>query len=168
MMKKNVYKKMYISTMKRILMVCLGNICRSPVAEGIMKDKAKKYKLDIVVASAGTSGFHEGEAPDKRSTLNALEHGVDIRSQKSRPLRKDDFERFDLIFTMDESNFTNALNIGDKKHHSKVKMILNEVHPNSNKPVPDPYFGNDGFEEVFQLLDEACEIIALKLKNNEY
>ena len=69
---------------------------------------------------------------------------------------------------MDESNFTNALNIGDKKHHSKVKMILNEVHPNSNEPVPDPYFGNDGFEEVFQLLDEACEIIALKLKNNEY
>lgn len=154
--------------MKRILMVCLGNICRSPVAEGIMKDKAKKHKLDIVVASAGTSGFHEGEAPDKRSTLNALQHGIDIRSQKSRPLRKDDFERFDLIFTMDESNHINALLLSHKDHHHKVRMILNESYPNSNKPVPDPYFGNDGFEEVFQLLDEACEKIALKIKNNEY
>lgn len=159
---------MYISHMKRILMVCLGNICRSPVAEGVMKEKAKKHKLDIVVASAGTSGFHEGEAPDKRSTLNAAEHGVDIRNQKSRPLRKDDFERFDLIFTMDESNYHNALAIGDKKNHHKVRMIMNEVHPNSNQSVPDPYFGNDGFEDVFQMLDEACEKIALKLKNDEY
>ncbi len=154
--------------MKRILMVCLGNICRSPVAEGVMKDKAKKHKLDIVVASAGTSGWHEGEAPDKRSKLNALEHGVDIRNQRSRPLRKDDFERFDLIFTMDESNYENALALCDPKYAHKVKMILNEVNPGSNKSVPDPYYTTDGFEEVFQLLDEACEKIALKLKNDEY
>lgn len=149
-------------------MVCLGNICRSPVAEGVMKHHAQKHKLDVMVASAGTSGWHEGEAPDKRSALNALEHGVDIRKQKSRPVRKDDFERFDLIFAMDHSNYENLLALADVTHHHKIKMILNESHPGKNLPVPDPYYSTDGFEEVFQLINGACEILAQKIKNNEY
>ena len=149
-------------------MVCLGNICRSPVAEGVMKHKAEKYKLDIRVASAGTSGFHEGERPDKRSSSNAALHSIDITGQRSRPVRKDDFERFDLVFAMDDSNYENLLALADAQHHHKIKMILNESHPGQNLPVPDPYFGNDGFEEVFQLIDGACDVIAKKLKNNEY
>ncbi|MCX6182269.1 MAG: low molecular weight phosphotyrosine protein phosphatase [Bacteroidetes bacterium] len=154
--------------MKKILMVCLGNICRSPVAEGVMKHHAQKQKLEIKVASAGTSGFHEGERPDKRSTSNAMLHGIDITNQRSRPVRKDDFENFDLVFAMDHSNYENLLALADAQYHHKIKMILNESHPGENLPVPDPYFGNDGFEEVFQLINGACEIIAQKLKNNEY
>ncbi len=149
-------------------MVCLGNICRSPVAEGLMKTKAKKYDLDILVASAGTSDWHEGEHPDQRSSANALQHGVDIRNQRSRPIKKDDFDKFDLIFTMDHSNYSNVMDLCPEKHIEKVKMILNESYPEENKAVPDPYYTTDGFEEVFQLLDKACEKIALKIKNNEY
>ncbi len=149
-------------------MVCLGNICRSPVAEGVMKHKAGKHKLELMVASAGTSGFHEGERPDKRSSSNALLHGVDISNQRSRPVRKDDFERFDLVFAMDQAHYEHLLALADKAQHHKIKMILNESHPDKNLPVPDPYYSTDGFEEVFQLIDEACEIIAQKIKNNEY
>lgn len=149
-------------------MVCLGNICRSPVAEGLMKHHVEKHQLNIVVDSAGTSGWHDGEAPDKRSTANALEHGIDIRTQKSRAVRKKDFEEFDLIFAMDQTNHENLLALSDARHHHKIKMILNESHPGKNRSVPDPYYSTDGFEEVFQLINEACEVIAKKLKNNEY
>lgn len=155
-------------SMQKVLMVCLGNICRSPVAEGIMKQKAIDYGIEIFVDSAGTSGWHEGSAPDERSSSNALKHGIDIRSQKSRPFKKEDFEKFDLIFAMDHSNYNNLVNICPVPHLNKVKMILNESHPGKNKAVPDPYYTTDGFEEVFQLLDEACETIAKKIKNNEY
>jgi len=154
--------------MKKILMVCLGNICRSPVAEGLMKLKAKEYNIDVTVDSAGTSGWHEGSAPDERSSSNALKHGIDIRSQKSRPFKKDDFEKFDIIFAMDHSNYNNILAICPSQHLNKVRMILNESMPGKNKAVPDPYYTSDGFEEVFQLLEEACDTIAKKIKNNEY
>lgn len=151
----------------KILMVCLGNICRSPVAEGVMKAKADKYKLNIEVDSAGTSGWHNGEKADARSRKNALENGINISNQISRGVVLSDFERFDLIYAMDESNYDNLMNICPDQYQSKVKMILNEVHPGENLSVPDPYFGNDGFQLVFDLLDEACEVVAKKIKNNE-
>ena len=144
-------------------MVCLGNICRSPVAEGVMKAKAEKHRLNIEVDSAGTSGWHNGEKPDGRSMANAYENGIDISNQRSRKVVLSDFEDFDILYAMDESNYNNLLNMSPERYHSKVKMILNEIHPGENMSVPDPYYGNDGFQLVFDLLDEACEKIACDL-----
>lgn len=144
-------------------MVCLGNICRSPVAEGVMKAKAEKHGLNIEVDSAGTSGWHNGEKPDGRSMANAQENGIDISNQRSRKVVLSDFEEFDILYAMDVSNYNNLLNMSPEKYHSKVKMILNEIHPGENMSVPDPYYGNDGFQLVFDLLDEACEKIAIDL-----
>ena len=133
----------------KILMVCLGNICRSPVAEGVMKSKAEEHGLSITVDSAGTSGWHNGELPDNRSMANAKENGIDISDQRSRRVSLSDFEEFDLLYAMDESNYNNLLNMSPEKYHHKVKMILNEIHPGENMSVPDPYYGNDGFQLVF-------------------
>jgi protein-tyrosine phosphatase len=148
----------------KILMVCLGNICRSPVAEGVMKAKAKEYEIKVNIDSAGTSGWHDGAAPDERSLSNAAENGIDISKQKSRKVVLSDFEVFDILFAMDESNYNNLLNMAPEKYHHKIKMILNEVNAGENRSVPDPYYGNDGFQLVFDLLDEACEKIAKNLK----
>ena len=148
-------------------MVCLGNICRSPVAEGVMKAKVEEHGLDVFVDSAGTSGWHDGELPDNRSMANSKENGIDISDQRSRKVVLSDFEEFDLLYAMDESNYNNLLNMSPEKYHHKVKMILNEVHPGENMSVPDPYYGNDGFQLVYDLLNEACERVAQNLKNNE-
>ena len=148
----------------KVLMVCLGNICRSPVAEGVMKAKAKEHGLNIQVDSAGTSGWHNGELPDSRSMANAKENGVDISNQRSRRVTLSDFEEFDVLYAMDESNYNNLLNMSPEKYHHKVKMILNEVHSGENISVPDPYYGNDGFQLVYDLLNEACDKIANNLK----
>lgn len=145
-------------------MVCLGNICRSPVAEGVMKAKANKHGLNITVDSAGTSGWHNGNLPDNRSMANASENGLDISDQRSRMVELSDFEEFDLLYAMDESNYNNLLNMSPERYHHKVKMILNEIHPGENISVPDPYYGNDGFQLVFDLLNEACEKIAQDMK----
>lgn len=147
----------------KILMVCLGNICRSPVAEGVMKGKAFKYELNIQVDSAGTSGWHDGELPDSRSIANAKENGINISNQRSRKVIPSDFEEFDIIYAMDETNYQNLIHMSPEKHHHKIKMILNEPYPDQNKSVPDPYYGNDGFQLVFDLLNEACEEIAKNL-----
>ena len=145
-------------------MVCLGNICRSPVAEGIMRAKAKEHVLEVEIDSAGTSGWHDGAAPDERSLKNASKNGIDISKQKSRKVVLSDFEVFDFLYAMDESNYNNLLNMASQKYHHKIKMILNEVNAGDNRSVPDPYYGNDGFQLVFDLLDEACEKIAQNLK----
>ena len=145
-------------------MVCLGNICRSPVAEGVMRAKAKEHVLEVEIDSAGTSGWHDGAAPDERSLKNASKNGIDISKQKSRKVVLSDFEVFDFLYAMDESNYNNLLNMASQKYHHKIKMILNEVNAGDNRSVPDPYYGNDGFQLVFDLLDEACEKIAQNLK----
>ena len=145
-------------------MVCLGNICRSPVAEGIMRSKAEEYGLNIEIDSAGTSGWHNGELPDSRSMANAKENGIDISDQGSRKVVLSDFIEFDLLYAMDESNYNNLIHMCPENFQYKVKMILNEVHPAKNISVPDPYYGNDGFQIVFDLLNEACEKIAINLK----
>ncbi|MCO5248494.1 MAG: low molecular weight phosphotyrosine protein phosphatase [Chitinophagales bacterium] len=143
----------------KVLMVCLGNICRSPLAEGILKEKVKQKGLDWKVDSAGTGGWHNGEQPDKRSIRVAKKYGIDIADQISRQVRSIDYEEFDLIFAMDKQNYENLMLLAEKEEKSKIKLILNEVYPNQNKSVPDPYWDDDGFEKVFRMLDEACDKI---------
>jgi protein-tyrosine phosphatase len=147
--------------MKKILMVCLGNICRSPMAEGIMKHHLEASGIEAYVDSAGTSGWHEGEPPDHRATITCRNHGIEISSQRSRPFAVSDFDRFDLIFAMDHENYRNLINMTDVQgDRAKVSMIMNVLHPGSNKAVPDPYFGGDeGFEVVFHMLDSAAQAI---------
>ncbi len=153
----------------KILMVCLGNICRSPMAEGIMRLKIEKYKLDALVDSAGTIANHVGEAPDKRSIANGIKHQVDISKLRARLFRVSDFDVFDYIFVMDRSNYKNVIgmarNQADKK---KVDLIMNELYPRTDIEVPDPYFGaEEGFDKVFYLLDLACENIAQNLEKSK-
>lgn len=139
----------------KVLMVCLGNICRSPLAEGILKKQVQDKGLDWEVDSAGTSGWHIGELPDQRSIATAKEHGIDITEQRSRQLKAVDLEEFDLILAMDTSNYNDIRRLTDTEDSTKVKMILNFAYPKENRSVPDPYY-EGGFEGVFQLLDKAC------------
>jgi len=144
----------------KILMVCLGNICRSPLAEGILQSKSSRHRF--IVDSAGTAAYHIGKAPDARSIQVARNYGIDISKQKARQFTVNDFDRFDHIFAMDNSNYENIIKLSRSiTDHSKVKLILNESEPQKNKNVPDPYYGGDeGFEKVYHLLDEACNFIA--------
>lgn len=141
--------------MTKILMVCLGNICRSPLAEGILKSKLPN--TSFFIDSAGTSGFHSGSAPDPRSVAVAKKNNIDIAQQKSRPFRAYDLEEFDHIFVMDNANLNDVLrHVQNEEEQQKVKLILD--YPNANvKEVPDPYYGGeDGFDYVFKLLEDAC------------
>lgn len=149
--------------MTKILMVCLGNICRSPLAEGILKSKLPKNSFFI--DSAGTGNYHLGKNPDIRSIAIAEKHGLDISKLKGRQFNVSDFDDFDIIYAMDESNFRNILTLArDEEDKAKVKYILNEIHPGQDQNVPDPYFGgHDGFENVYNMLDEACSAIAKNL-----
>ncbi len=146
----------------RILMVCLGNICRSPLAEGILQSKTNPEK--IFVDSAGTGGYHIGNMPDIRSIAVAQKYGIDIHQQKCRKFSPKDFENFDVIYAMDNSNYSNIIALAKNKEEiSKVKLLLSEINIET-KEVPDPYYDKDeGFEIVFQLIDKACEAIAKKL-----
>ena len=148
-------------------MVCLGNICRSPVAEGIMRNKLEIFNLNIQVDSAGTSNYHIGENPDTRSANNALKNGLDISMLKARQFKVHDFDNFDIIYVMDEQNKIDVLSIArNENDKSKVKLILSELPNSSYKSVPDPYFGGEaGFQLVFDLLNKACENVAQKCAN---
>lgn len=145
-------------------MVCLGNICRSPLAEGILKSKVDTAK--VFVDSAGTAGYHIGNAPDPRSIKVAQNHNIDISSQVCRRFIVSDFDTFDLIYAMDKSNYGNIIGMArNKADAEKVKLLLNEVDA-TNQEVPDPYYdADDGFETVFQLIDKACTNIADKLES---
>ena len=150
--------------MTKILMVCLGNICRSPLAHGILESKLPKN--NFLVDSAGTLDFHVGNPPDKRSIQVAKSHNIRIENQSCRVIKSSDFETFDYIYVMDKNNYETVLKLAPKNHNNKVKMILNELFPNENVEVPDPYYGTlHNFEQVYQMLDEACEVIANKLVN---
>jgi protein-tyrosine phosphatase len=148
-------------------MVCLGNICRSPMAEGLMRAKIEKYNLKAEVDSAGFESFHTGDPPDFRAIREMGNHGIDISMLQSRLFRKSDFDTFDRIYVMDSVNYNDVKSVAlNNDQMLKVDFILNTTHPGSNKPVPDPYYGgNDGFAKTFHLLDSATEQIALELKN---
>ncbi len=149
----------------KILMVCLGNICRSPLAEGLLQSKLDKKKF--LVDSAGTSDWHSGKQPDKRSVAIAKKFGVDISTQRARQFRIEDFENFDYIYVMDNNNYKDILALApNNKDKEKVRIIMNEIFEDENVDVPDPYYGIEGgFESVYAMLDEACDVIAKKLKS---
>ena len=155
--------------MTKILMNCLGNICRSPLAEGILREKIKKANVEITIDSAGTANYHIGEHPDKRTIENALKHNIDISTLKARQFSVEDYDNFDLIFVMDSSNYSDVISLArNNEDVRKVEMILHRVYPNANMSVPDPYFGGEqGFENVFTILNNACEIIADSLNKSK-
>ena len=146
-------------------MVCLGNICRSPLAEGILRSKVDASR--VLIDSAGTGGWHVGHLPDVRSIEVAQAYGIDIRDQRCRRFSTQDFADFDLIYVMDQSNLSNVLDQAQRpEDHEKVKLILDELYPGEMREVPDPYYDRaDGFEKVFRMLDEACDVIANRLVN---
>lgn len=143
----------------KILMVCLGNICRSPLAEGIMRRKALEHQLaDWYIDSAGD--WHVGELPDSRSIATAKRHGIDITDQRARQFKAKDLSQFDLVLAMDRSNYKDILSLATTpEERTKVKLILEVAEPGVVTDVPDPYWDDDGFEQVYSLLDEACEKI---------
>jgi protein-tyrosine phosphatase len=148
----------------KILMVCLGNICRSPLAEGILKHKAEETGMDWFVDSAGTNGIHTGEAPHRLSQKVAKLNGIDISNQRSRQFRADDLDKFDKIYAMAGDVITEMKWIAGKKFlPHKVDLLLNELHPGMNLDVPDPWYGTEpGYHDVFRIIDKACENIIEK------
>ncbi len=149
----------------KILMVCLGNICRSPLAEGILESKANKQGLGWLVDSAGTNNnYHVGQAPHPLSQKVAKLHSVDISQQAARAFVAEDFDRFDKIYAMSEDILTGMKNIAGKKYNAaKTDLLLNEIYPGKNMSVPDPYYGEEaGYHEVFSMIDKACDQIIEK------
>jgi protein-tyrosine phosphatase len=147
----------------KIVMVCLGNICRSPLAEGILASKLPKKKF--IVDSAGTGSWHIGHSPDERSILTAKKNKLDISNQKGRQFTASDFDEFDYIYVMDNSNYLDVIGLAkNEEQKQKVELILNALFPGENVDVPDPYYGlQNGFDTVYKMLDEACEVVAEKL-----
>ena len=145
--------------MKRVLMVCLGNICRSPMAQGVLEKKAAERSIDLHIDSAGTASYHIGEPPDNRAIAKTGQYDIDISHYRGRQFGVEDYDEFDIIFAMDYSNYQNIISLArHEEDKAKVEMILNLVYPGENMSVPDPYYGGDqGFENVYQLLDQACE-----------
>jgi protein-tyrosine phosphatase len=150
-------------------MVCLGNICRSPMADGLLRRKVKEQNLNVLVDSAGTSNYHIGSPPDQRMIETAKSRGTEIQDLRARQFSKNDFQDFDLIYVMDESNLSNVnrLSAGDLEQQ-KVRLILDELYPNEHMHVPDPYYGSmKDFMDVYELLDNVTDVIIEKIKNGE-
>jgi len=143
----------------KILMVCLGNICRSPLAEGILSSKGKH--LNIEVDSVGTAGYHVGKKPDIRSIEIANKYAIDLNQQRARQFSRADFDEFDIIYAMDTNNYAHLISLASSEtERNKIRMILNEINPNAYQSVPDPYYGGDnGFQDVYNMLDKACDKI---------
>lgn len=147
----------------RILMVCLGNICRSPLAEGVLRHKAQQKGLNWHIESAGTGAWHVGQAPDPRSQKVALLHGIDISKQKAQQFSPYHLETFDKIYAMDSSNYQDIIrHAKNELEKNKVELLMNNSEPGKNKAVPDPYYDDNLYEVVYQMIDEACEEIVRK------
>lgn len=148
-------------------MVCLGNICRSPLAEGILRKKLNDHRITWVeVDSAGTSGHHSGQNPDRRSIANAKKNGVDISQLISRKFTATDFDRFDRIYVMDHDNYSDVMALAkNEDHRGKVELFLNIAAPGKNRAVPDPWYGGEeGFQQVFELVNANCDALIAELK----
>jgi protein-tyrosine phosphatase len=151
----------------KILMVCLGNICRSPLAEGILQEKAFKAGLNWSVESAGTNGYHTGEAPHHLSQKVAKLNGIDICNQRSRKLTSGDFDVYDKIYALAGDVKSEIKRIGKGKYdESKVELLMNELHPGSDMDVPDPWYGPEpGYHDVYKMIADACDAIIEKYAN---
>lgn len=148
-------------------MVCLGNICRSPLAEGILQHKAREAGLDWTVESAGTNGYHVGEAPHRLSQKIALLNGIDISQQRARRFSGADFGQYDLIYAMAGDVLDEMKRLSRNQYQAaKVDLLMNALHPGRNMDVPDPWYGTEpGYHEVYQMIDEACEEIISQYAN---
>ena len=164
-----IFKILGVTTIRKImkiLMVCLGNICRSPLAEGIAQHIAKNRGLDWQIDSAGTSGWHDGSPPDGRSIEVAMEYKIDISKQIARKLTKDDIVKFDIIIAMDAQNYQDIRGLDPQGSVDKLHLMMNFLHPNLNEPVPDPYYGGaDNFRKVANMLFDACNVMFDQLEN---
>lgn len=148
---------------KKILFICYGNICRSPMAQGVFENKAAATKIDCVVDSAGTSNWHEGEKPDARAIAICREKNIDISKQTSRAVSKDDFTEFDLILAMDKSNLKTLNQIKPKSATAEIKLFLDYAQNLDTKEVPDPYYDDNGFAIVFSMIENAAMGLIKKL-----
>jgi len=149
----------------KILMVCLGNICRSPMAEGILQQKALQAGLNWKVDSAGTNGYHTGETPHPLSQKVARLNGIDISKQRARNFVEEDFNRFDKIYAMAGDVLDDISSIAGKRFDPvKADLLLNELFPGENRDIPDPWYGaEEGYHEVFKIMNEACDAIIKKI-----
>lgn len=151
----------------RILMVCLGNICRSPIAEGVMRNIALVNNLDWQIASAGTESYHIGEPPHHYSQKVCQKNGIDISKQRARKFVASDFSNFDRIYAMSQDVLTEIKHqAGTAFDEGKISLFLNELYPGNNRSVPDPWYGpEDGYTEVYDMIRKTCEVIAAKYKS---
>jgi protein-tyrosine phosphatase len=147
-------------------MVCLGNICRSPLAHGVLESKLPSNTF--IIDSAGTGNYHIGQQPDHRSIAVAKKYDIDISKQRCRQFSISDFDNFDIIYVMDNSNFQNVVKLARTPEDiAKVKLFLEENENSKITEVPDPYYGDmNDFEDVFELINVTSEIVAKKLKGN--
>jgi protein-tyrosine phosphatase len=144
---------------RSILFVCTGNICRSPTAEGVLKDMARKHGVELHVESRGTHDYHVGEAPDARAQHHAKQRGYDLSSQRAKHLSKRDFEEFDLVLAMDHGHLRILQRLCPPQHAGKVKLFIQETE------VPDPYYGGpEGFEQVLDLVEAACRSLLTEIR----
>jgi len=154
----------------KILMVCLGNICRSPMAEGIMKARIAENGLSWKVASAGTEGYHAGEGADNRAVRTAQRNGIDISHHIARRMLQRDFTDYDIIYAMAVDVRQEILLMpGRNNTLSKVRLFMDELNPGKNLSVPDPWYGSEeGFQPVFELIEKVCDEIIRKAKTGHF
>ena len=161
----NIYKLSDLTEicLMKILMVCLGNICRSPLAEGILQNKAFKAGLTWSIESAGTNNYHIGNPPHPLSQKVAKMNGLDISNQRARRFRHEDFEAYDKIYALANDVLADIKKIGGQSfNNSKVELLMNELYPGENMDVPDPWYGPEpGYLEVYKLLDKVCDQIII-------